>query len=182
IKAVEGMTEEQVDAELAATVERMNQSAQKFAIQDLREDRSDGRTAATINGRLDVERIKQQTALTLGEIKKEIARINRDRPRDPKAKNVSQQLSEYHAKAADALERGDVRTANFYMNQGRDLMLLYRSQGEKPPAPDKETVISRPGADGKEKVILRERTSTVRPGAQPQTGTNNDGWGTPRMK
>jgi hypothetical protein len=68
------------------------------------------------------------------------------------------------------------------MNQGRDLMLLYRSQGEKPPAPDKETVISRPGADGKDKVILRERTSTVRPGAQPQTGTNNDGWGTPRMK
>lgn len=177
IAAIQNMPEERIDAEIQATIKRMNEAAPRFSIADLKEDNANARTAATINGRLDAERIKQQTAMALGQIKKDIAAL-RARGGTKKDPTLNQLLAKYEEEATKALLEGDVAKANFYIGRVRAAMLNYRAKPEKPPAGPKTTTIR--NRDGK--VIMTETVEQGNGGSTPQTGTNNDGWGTPRMR
>lgn len=177
ISAIQNMPEERIDAEIQATIKRMNEAAPRFSIADLKEDNANARTAATINGRLDAERIKQQTAMALGQMKKDIAALKSGSRGTKKDPTLNQLLAKYEEEATQALLEGDVAKANFYIARVRAAMLNYRAKPEKPPAGPKTTTIR--NRDGK--VIMTE-TVEQGTGTQPQTGTNNDGWGTPRMR
>ncbi len=182
IQAISQLPEEQIDAELAKAVAQMNENAPKFAIQGLKEDRADGRTAATIQGRLDNTALKGQIDTQIAQLKAAAVKMRASAGSNPRAMNIAQRLADLSVRAEAAIRAGDTEEANFLLGLGRDLALAQGSKPEKPPAAPKVTTITRPGPDGKPKEILTETTTTGTPPAEPpKTGTNNKGWGPPRM-
>lgn len=178
ISAIQNMPEERIDAEIQATIKRMNEAAPKFSIADLREQGQDRRTAATISGRLDVERIKQEGAYAVAQLRARATQMRAQAGTDPKAMNTAQRFADLSIRLESALRDGNMEEANFLLGLSRDLALTSKAKPEKPPAGPKTTTIR--NRDGK--VIMTETVEQGNGGSTPQTGTNNDGWGTPRMR
>jgi len=178
IAAIQNLPEEQIDAKLQEAIDQMNQNAPKFAIQGLKEEGANTRAATAVQGRLDNTALKGQIDLQIAQIKAAASAAKTGAGGAKKDPNLSVLLAGYAEKATAALLAGDADGAQFWINRSRDTMLTYRAKPEKPPAGPKTTTIR--NRDGK--VIMTETVEQGNGGSTPQTGTNNDGWGTPRMR